>query len=103
MQLIQSPSVMWLRKGEKDTIAAFDTVRDWHRTRFLVDDGDKRHTPPSSQRVKRQKTPLGSTPDRLPGAFALSANLPTPRLFVPATRKIAQSISKPLAARLALD
>lgn len=32
-QLIPSPSVIWVRKGQSDTVAAFDkVVEDWHRT-----------------------------------------------------------------------
>lgn len=49
-QLIPSPSVIWVRKGQTDTIAAFDSaVKDWHRTGFLIDEGNKWHMPPSPQ------------------------------------------------------
>lgn len=35
--LIPSPSVIWLRKGENDTQAAIDrVVQDWHRTGWLI-------------------------------------------------------------------
>ncbi|BBQ00371.1 amino acid ABC transporter [Burkholderia sp. SFA1] len=49
-QLIPSPSVIWARKGQRDTVAAFDAiVKDWHRTGFLIDEGNKWHMPPSQQ------------------------------------------------------
>ncbi|WP_250474251.1 transporter substrate-binding domain-containing protein [Caballeronia sp. GAFFF1] len=49
-QLIPSPSVVWVRKGQSDTVAAFDViVKDWHRTGFLIDEGNKWHMPPSPQ------------------------------------------------------
>lgn len=36
--LIPSPSVIWLRKGEADTQAAIDrVVQDWHRTGWLIE------------------------------------------------------------------
>ncbi|SFD71761.1 transporter substrate-binding domain-containing protein [Paracidovorax konjaci] len=41
--LIPSPSVIWLRKGEADTQAAIDRiVQDWHRSGWLID-LEKRH------------------------------------------------------------
>ncbi|QLB66778.1 transporter substrate-binding domain-containing protein [Paraburkholderia caribensis] len=47
-QLIPSPSVIWVRKGQTDTVAAFDKiVKDWHRTGFLIEEGNKWHMPPS--------------------------------------------------------
>ncbi|MGF6771761.1 polar amino acid transport system substrate-binding protein [Paraburkholderia sp. GAS199] len=47
-QLIPSPSVIWVRKGQTDTVTAFDAiVKDWHRTGFLIDEGNKWHMPPS--------------------------------------------------------
>ena len=49
-QLIPSPSVIWVRKGQTDTVAAFDKiVKDWHRTGFLIEEGNKWHMPPSQQ------------------------------------------------------
>ncbi|MDR5836215.1 transporter substrate-binding domain-containing protein [Caballeronia sp. LZ034LL] len=49
-QLIPSPSVIWVRKGQGDTVAAFDgIVKDWHRSGFLIDEGNKWHMPPSKQ------------------------------------------------------
>ncbi|MBB1650624.1 MULTISPECIES: transporter substrate-binding domain-containing protein [Delftia] len=36
--IIPSPSVIWLRKGESDTQAAIDRiVQDWHRTGWLIE------------------------------------------------------------------
>jgi polar amino acid transport system substrate-binding protein len=47
-QLIPSPSVIWVRKGETDTVAAIDrVVRNWHRTGFLISQGNKHGMPPS--------------------------------------------------------
>ncbi|WP_280190440.1 transporter substrate-binding domain-containing protein [Delftia sp. PS-11] len=41
--LIPSPSVIWLRKGEADTEAAIDRiVQDWHRKGWLIE-VEKRH------------------------------------------------------------
>jgi polar amino acid transport system substrate-binding protein len=49
-QLIPSASVIWVRKGQTDTAAAFDKiVKDWHRTGFLIEEGNKWHMPPSQQ------------------------------------------------------
>jgi polar amino acid transport system substrate-binding protein len=49
-QLIPSPSVIWVRKGQTDTVVAFDKiVKDWHRTGFLLEEGNKWHMPPSQQ------------------------------------------------------
>jgi polar amino acid transport system substrate-binding protein len=49
-QLIPSPSVIWVRKGETDTVAALDKiVKEWHRSGFLIDEGNKWHMPPSQQ------------------------------------------------------
>ena len=49
-QLIPSPSVIWVRKGQTDTVVAFDKiVKDWHRTGFLIDEGNKWHMPPSQR------------------------------------------------------
>jgi polar amino acid transport system substrate-binding protein len=47
-QLIPSPSVIWVRKGETDTVGAIDrVVQNWHRTGFLIDQGNKHGMPPS--------------------------------------------------------
>jgi polar amino acid transport system substrate-binding protein len=47
-QLIPSPSVIWVRKGETDTVAAIDrVVQNWHRTGFLINQGNKHGMPPS--------------------------------------------------------
>jgi polar amino acid transport system substrate-binding protein len=52
-QLIPSPSVIWVRKGETDTQTALDnSVKDWHKTGFLIDEGNKWHMPPSQQLLK---------------------------------------------------
>jgi polar amino acid transport system substrate-binding protein len=48
-ELIPSPSVIWVRQGEKDTVARLDPiVRDWHRTGWLIGVEAKNGlTPPS--------------------------------------------------------
>ncbi|GGD75312.1 transporter substrate-binding domain-containing protein [Caballeronia grimmiae] len=48
-ELIPSPSVIWARQGEKDTVAKLDPiVRDWHRTGWLIGVEAKNGlTPPS--------------------------------------------------------
>ncbi|MFJ5381831.1 transporter substrate-binding domain-containing protein [Cupriavidus sp. CER94] len=41
-QLIPSPTVVWTRRGEQDTVAFVDTaIRDWHRTGFLLSQASK--------------------------------------------------------------
>ncbi|MCA3186414.1 MULTISPECIES: transporter substrate-binding domain-containing protein [unclassified Cupriavidus] len=41
-QLIPSPTVVWTRRGEQDTVAFADkAIRDWHRTGFLLDQARK--------------------------------------------------------------
>ncbi|EJL91033.1 periplasmic component of amino acid ABC-type transporter/signal transduction system [Herbaspirillum sp. CF444] len=47
-QLIPSPSVIWVRKGENNVVAALDKiVQDWHRSGFLIAEGNKHDMPPS--------------------------------------------------------
>nr|WP_052115909.1 transporter substrate-binding domain-containing protein [Paraburkholderia xenovorans] len=49
-QLVPSPSVIWVRKGQTDTVAALDRiVKNWHRTGFLIDEGNRWHMPPSQR------------------------------------------------------
>ncbi|PKU26668.1 amino acid ABC transporter [Telmatospirillum siberiense] len=44
--LIPSPSVIWLRKGETDTQAALDAiVKEWHRTGWLIETAKKNRLP----------------------------------------------------------
>lgn len=44
--LIPSPSVIWLRKGETDAQAALDAiVKDWHRTGWLIETAKKNRLP----------------------------------------------------------
>lgn len=46
--LIPSPSVIWLRKGEADTQAAIDRiVQEWHRTGWLIEVGKKNGMTPT--------------------------------------------------------
>jgi len=46
--LIPSPSVIWVRKGETDTQNAFEKiVEDWHRTGWLIDTERKNGMQPS--------------------------------------------------------
>ncbi|PLP99344.1 transporter substrate-binding domain-containing protein [Cupriavidus pauculus] len=41
-QLIPSPTVVWTRRGEQDTVAFVDkAIRDWHRTGFLLSQARK--------------------------------------------------------------
>ncbi|PWF21798.1 transporter substrate-binding domain-containing protein [Corticimicrobacter populi] len=48
--LIPSPSVIWLRKGETDTQAAIDRiVQDWHRTGWLIDTGKRNGMTPTAR------------------------------------------------------
>lgn len=51
--LIPSDSVIWVRQGQTDTVAALDgIVKDWHRTGFLINEGNKWNMPPSAQLLK---------------------------------------------------
>ncbi|EJM51260.1 transporter substrate-binding domain-containing protein [Pseudomonas sp. GM48] len=46
--LIPSNSVIWLRKGEHDTLAKLDAiVRDWHRSGWLIELGERTGMAPS--------------------------------------------------------
>ena len=46
--LIPSNSVIWIRKGEQDTQARLDAiVRDWHRSGWLLDVGERTGMAPS--------------------------------------------------------
>lgn len=46
--LIPSPSVVWVRKGQGDTLAAVDKiVQDWHRTGWLIEVEKKNGMTPS--------------------------------------------------------
>jgi polar amino acid transport system substrate-binding protein len=60
--LIPSPSVIWLRKGEADTQAAIDRiVQQWHRSGWLIEVGQRHGMPPSRKLLELQaqfrKTP----------------------------------------------
>jgi len=60
-QLIPSLSVIWVRKGEQDTAAALDKIlQDWHRTGFLIDEGNKWDMPPSQALLEWHKKYSGN-------------------------------------------
>nr|WP_315594103.1 transporter substrate-binding domain-containing protein [uncultured Cupriavidus sp.] len=45
-QLIPSPTVVWTRRGEQDTVAFVDkAIRDWHRSGFLLNVARKSGVP----------------------------------------------------------
>jgi polar amino acid transport system substrate-binding protein len=55
-QLVPSPSVIWVRKGETDTTAALDKiVQEWHRSGFLIEEGRKWNMPPSQALLEWHK------------------------------------------------
>ncbi|MBX8501606.1 transporter substrate-binding domain-containing protein [Pseudomonas lijiangensis] len=66
--LIPSKSVIWLRKGEKDTQARLDAiVRDWHRSGWLIELGNRTGMAPSQalhdlHEQYRNAVPLAVTP-----------------------------------------
>ncbi|MBX8536575.1 transporter substrate-binding domain-containing protein [Pseudomonas cichorii] len=66
--LIPSKSVIWLRKGEKDTQARLDViVRDWHRSGWLIELGNRTGMAPSKalhdlHEQYRNAAPLAVTP-----------------------------------------
>ncbi|MBX8509943.1 transporter substrate-binding domain-containing protein [Pseudomonas cichorii] len=66
--LIPSKSVIWLRKGEKDTQARLDAiVRDWHRSGWLIELGNRTGMAPSQalhdlHEQYRNAAPLAVTP-----------------------------------------
>ncbi|MEX5571397.1 transporter substrate-binding domain-containing protein [Pseudomonas lijiangensis] len=66
--LIPSKSVIWLRKGEKDTQARLDAiVRDWHRSGWLIELGNRTGMAPSQalrdlHEQCRNAAPLAVTP-----------------------------------------
>lgn len=61
-ELIPSPQVIWVRKGEHDASAAIDkVVQQWHRSGWLIETVKKNGLPPSQSLVdlqaKYRKTP----------------------------------------------
>ncbi|MCV4283013.1 transporter substrate-binding domain-containing protein [Pseudomonas capsici] len=66
--LIPSKSVIWVRKGEKDTQARLDAiVRDWHRSGWLIELGNLTGMAPSQalhdlHEQYRNAAPLAVTP-----------------------------------------
>ncbi|MCV4342104.1 transporter substrate-binding domain-containing protein [Pseudomonas capsici] len=66
--LIPSKSVIWVRKGEKDTQARLDAiVRDWHRSGWLIELGNRTGMAPSQalhdlHEQYRNAAPLAVTP-----------------------------------------
>ncbi|GFM64423.1 amino acid ABC transporter [Pseudomonas cichorii] len=66
--LIPSKSVIWLRKGEKDTQARLDAIiRDWHRSGWLIELGNRTGMAPSQalhdlHEQYRNAAPLAVTP-----------------------------------------
>jgi polar amino acid transport system substrate-binding protein len=62
--LIPSKSVIWVRKGEQDTQAALDAiVRDWHRSGWLLQLGERTGMAPS-QALRDLHESLRSAPAR---------------------------------------
>lgn len=58
VELIPSPSVIWVRKGETDLQAALDkVVRDWHRSGWLIETSRK-HKLPVDALIKMQEKVL---------------------------------------------
>ncbi|MBU67688.1 MAG: ABC transporter substrate-binding protein [Cupriavidus sp.] len=61
-QLIPSPTVVWTRRGERDTVAFVDkAIRDWHQTGFLLGQARKFGVPegayirPAHERARQGK------------------------------------------------
>ncbi|MGO4304111.1 transporter substrate-binding domain-containing protein [Cupriavidus sp. RAF12] len=61
-QLIPSPTVVWTRRGEQDTVAFVDkAIRDWHRSGFLLNVARKFGVPdgayirPAGERARQGK------------------------------------------------
>ncbi len=55
-QLIPSPTVIWMRRGEADTQALVDKViRDWHRSGLLLASARKNGVPDEYMRAANQK------------------------------------------------
>ncbi|WP_404994912.1 transporter substrate-binding domain-containing protein [Cupriavidus pauculus] len=78
-QLIPSPTVVWTRRGERDTVAFVDkAIRDWHRTGFLLDQARKFGVPegayirPAHERAQQGKF------DVAPQDFAMFAESKKP-------------------------
>jgi polar amino acid transport system substrate-binding protein len=78
-QLIPSPTVVWTRRGERDTVAFVDkAIRDWHRTGFLLDQARKFGVPegayirPAHERAQQGKF------DVAPQDFAIFAESKKP-------------------------
>ncbi len=61
-ELIPSPSVIWVRQGEKDIAARLDPiVRDWHRTGWLIDVEARNGLTPASPALAQWHTQYSST------------------------------------------
>jgi polar amino acid transport system substrate-binding protein len=61
-ELIPSPSVIWVRQGEKDIAARLDPiVRDWHRTGWLIDEEAKNGLTPPSPALAQWHSQYSST------------------------------------------
>ncbi|MDB5898348.1 MAG: transporter substrate-binding protein [Ramlibacter sp.] len=73
-QLIPSPTVVWTRRGEADTIAFVDqAVQDWHRSGLLLASARRNGVPDAYITVRNQRARQGKF-DRAPFDFAVYAD-----------------------------
>jgi polar amino acid transport system substrate-binding protein len=77
-QLIPSPTVVWMRRGEGDTQAFADkAVQDWHRSGFLLATARKHGVPDGYITSRSQRAQQGQF-DRAPFDFAVYADARKP-------------------------
>jgi polar amino acid transport system substrate-binding protein len=70
-QLIPSPTVVWTRRGEADTIAFVDqAIQDWHRSGFLLASARRNGVPDGYIAARHQRALQGKF-DRAPFDFAV--------------------------------
>ncbi len=76
-QLIPSPTVVWTRRGEQDTVAFVDkAIRDWHRTGFLLNVARKFGVPDGAYIRQANEHAKQGKFDTAPQDFALFAEVP---------------------------
>jgi polar amino acid transport system substrate-binding protein len=77
-QLIPSPTVVWTRRGEADTIAFVDrAIQDWHRSGLLLA-AARRHNVPDAWIASRNQRAQQGRFDRAPVDFAVHAEARKP-------------------------
>ncbi|MFY9512499.1 MAG: transporter substrate-binding domain-containing protein [Rubrivivax sp.] len=78
-QLIPSPTVVWTRRGEADTLAFVDkAIRDWHRSGFLLATARRNGVPDGAYIVSANQRAQQDKYDVAPNDFAVFAEAKKP-------------------------